>query len=35
MTVNDKVIIDNADNNIGKIIINSDLFASDNFKEVD
>ena len=35
MTVNDKVIIDSVDNNIGKIIINSDLSGSDNFEEVD
>ena len=35
MTVNDKVIINSVDNNIGKIIINSDLCGSDNFEEVD
>ena len=35
MTVNDKVITDSVDNNIGKIIINSELSGSDNFEEVD
>ena len=35
MTVNDKVIIDSVDNNIGKIIIDSDLSGSNNFEEVD
>ena len=35
MTVNDKVIIDSVDNNIDKIIIDSDLSGSDNFEEVD
>ena len=35
MTVNDKIITDSVDNNIGKIIINSDLSGSDNFEEVD
>ena len=34
MAVNDKVIIDSVDNNIGKIIIDSDLSGSDNFEEV-
>ena len=35
LTVNDKVIIDSVDNNIGKVIIDSDLSGSDNFEEVD
>ena len=35
MTVNDKVIIDSVENNIGKVIINSDLSGSDNLEEVD
>ena len=35
MTVNDKVITDSVDNNIGRIIINSELSGSDNFEEVD
>ena len=34
MAVNDKVIIDSVDNNIGKIIIDSDVSGSDNFEEV-
>ena len=34
MAVNDKVIIDSVDNNIGKIITDSDLSGSDNFEEV-
>ena len=35
MTVNDKIIIDSVDNNIGKIIIDSDLSGSNNFEELD
>ena len=35
MTVNYKVIIDSVENNIGKIVINSDLSGSDNLEEVD
>ena len=35
MTVNYKVIIDSVENNIGKIVIDSDLSGSDNLEEVD